>query len=229
MWGEFGDLSVSGLAGFISGFLVCIPVGPINVAIINEGARRGFLWSVMLGFGAMVMDTIYCGIAFAGFSSLFSGSGVRAIMELLSFILMFYLGLRYLFATDIPEHTATVDAVEHKFHPHTAFWTGFVRVLGNPAILLFWFTLSATFLAHNWITDEITSKVTCGAGSLVGGMTWFFLLSWVVAKGRHKLSKRNLLMMSQVSGLSLIIAAFFIAARLARLIGENEGVLNFGN
>jgi threonine/homoserine/homoserine lactone efflux protein len=219
--GDWGDLSVSAFAGFISGFLVCIPVGPINVAIVNEGARRGFLWSVMLGFGAMVMDTIYCAIAFAGFSSFFSGQGVRAMMELLSFILMFYLGFRYLFAKDIPEHTATVDAVEHKFHPHTAFWIGFVRVLGNPAILLFWFTLSATFLAHNWISENNTSKVLCGAGSLVGGMTWFLLLSWVVARGRHKLSKRSLLIMSQVSGLSLIIAALFIAARLARLLGAN--------
>src|SRR5436853_218615 len=117
---DVSDLMVSALAGFISGFLVCIPVGPINVAIINEGARRGFLWSIMIGLGAMVMDTIYCAIAFAGFSSIFQGARVRAAMELLSFILMFYLGLKYIFARDIPEHTPSVDAVEHKFHPHTA-------------------------------------------------------------------------------------------------------------
>lgn len=219
--GDLGDLTISGIAGFVSGFLVCIPVGPINVAIINEGARRGFLWSLMIGCGAMVMDTIYCGLAFAGFSSFFSGPGVRALMELLSFILMFYLGFRYLFAKDIPEHTATVDAVEHKFHPHTAFWTGFVRVLGNPAILLFWFTLSATFLAHHWISEHLASKLLCGAGSFLGGMTWFFLLSLIVARGRHKLSKRSLLRMSHISGLSLIIAGFFIAARLARLVGSH--------
>jgi L-lysine exporter family protein LysE/ArgO len=219
---DLGDLAISGIAGLISGFLVCIPVGPINVAIVNEGARRGFLWSLMIGLGAMVMDTIYCAIAFTGFSSIFTAPWVRSIMELLSFILMFYLGIHYLFAKDLPEHNPTVDAVEHKFHPHTAFWTGFVRVLGNPAILLFWFTLSATFLAHQWITESIPSKVLCGAGSFLGGMTWFVLLSFLVSQGHGRFSKRTLLRMSQVSGLSLLIAALFIAVRLAKILGEMD-------
>lgn len=215
---EPGDLMVSGLAGFISGFLVCIPVGPINCAIMNEGARRGFLWSVMIGLGAMVMDTIYCAIAFTGFSSLFQGPWVRSLMELLSFVLMLVLGLRYLFARHIVEHTRAVDAVEHKFHPHTAFWIGFVRVLGNPAILLFWFTLSATFVAHKFISENVPSKVFCGGGNFFGGMTWFLLLSFLVSKGHGKFTPRTLLNMSRVSGFSLIVMAFFIAVRLARLL-----------
>jgi threonine/homoserine/homoserine lactone efflux protein len=216
--GDLKDLLTSALAGFISGFLVCIPVGPINVAIINEGARRGFLWSVMIGLGAMVMDTIYCGVAFTGFSSLFTGEIVRSVMELVSFMLMFFLGIKYILARDIPEHTLTVDAMEHKFHPHTAFWVGFVRVLGNPAVLLFWFTLSATFLAHEWISDEKASKALCAAGNFCGGMTWFLFLSFLVSKGHGKFSTRTLLNMSRVSGFSLIIAAGFIGVRLVKLL-----------
>lgn len=217
--GEVTDLAMSALVGFISGFVVCIPVGPINCAIINEGARRGFLWSLMIGLGAMVMDTIYCGIAFAGFSSLFQGPVVRSLMELLSFILMFYLGVKYLFMRHVPEHTPTVDAAERKFHPHTAFWTGFVRVLGNPAILLFWFTLSATFVAHEWITENIRSKALCAAGNFLGGMTWFFLLTFAVTKAHRTFTPRTLVAMSHASGASLIIASIFVAVRLAKLLG----------
>lgn len=216
--GDLGDLFISALAGFISGFLVCIPVGPINVAIINEGARRGLLWSIMIGLGAMVMDTIYCGIAFAGFSSLFTTPLVKAGMELTSFMLMFFLGIKYLLARDVPEHTRTVDVVEHKFHPHTAFWIGFVRVLGNPAVLLFWITLSATFISHEWISENTTSKIFCATGNFLGGMTWFFLLSFLVHKGHGKFSTRTLLNMSRVSGLCLLIAAVFISVRLVGLL-----------
>lgn len=216
---DFQALALAAFVGYISGFLVCIPVGPINVAILNEGARRGFLWSFMIGLGAMVMDTIYCAVAFAGYSSLFSGRMVKSAMEFVSFLLMFILGIKYLFNKDTPEHTPTVDAVEHKFHPHTAFWIGFVRVLGNPAVLLFWFTLTATFLAHEWINESFASKALCAGGSLFGGMTWFVLLSYIVARGRKHFSKRTLVMMSHFSGISLIIAALFIAARLARLLG----------
>ena len=220
--GEVRELIVAGTTGFVFGFLVCIPVGPINVAIINEGARRGFLWSLMVGLGAMVMDTIYCGIAFTGFSSLFTGPLVRAGMELLSFMLMFFLGIKYLIARDVPEHTRTVDVVEHKFHPHTAFWIGFVRVLGNPAILLFWFTLSATFLSHEWIQENTPSKVFCAIGNFLGGMVWFFFLSFLVAKGHGKFSTRTLLNMSRVSGLSLLVAAIFIASRLVHLLAATH-------
>ena len=33
---------IAGLTGFLSGLLLSIPVGPINLTIMNEGARRGF-------------------------------------------------------------------------------------------------------------------------------------------------------------------------------------------
>ena len=48
-----------------------MPVGPVNLTIINEGARRGFKWAVLIGLGAATMDVIYCTIAFTGFSSFF--------------------------------------------------------------------------------------------------------------------------------------------------------------
>jgi threonine/homoserine/homoserine lactone efflux protein len=34
----------AGITGLVAGFLVSIPVGPINLTIVNEGARRGFKW-----------------------------------------------------------------------------------------------------------------------------------------------------------------------------------------
>lgn len=35
-------MAMAGLTGFISGLLLSVPVGPINLTLINEGARRGF-------------------------------------------------------------------------------------------------------------------------------------------------------------------------------------------
>src|SRR3954452_7307355 len=93
---EFVELLTAGLAGLISGFLVSIPVGPINITIINEGARRGFFWAFMIGLGAMVMDLVYCAIAFAVFSGLFASEFMKATMELLSFVFLISLGVKYL-------------------------------------------------------------------------------------------------------------------------------------
>jgi len=57
--------------GFISGLLLSIPVGPVNLTIMNEAARRGFKWAFLIGLGATIMEVIYCTVAFTGFASFF--------------------------------------------------------------------------------------------------------------------------------------------------------------
>src|SRR5512133_2860375 len=98
-------LGSSLVIGLIFGFLFSIPVGPINLAIINEGAKRGFKWGVLIGFGAIAMDILYCGAAFAGFSGMFGTPVWQATIELLSFLALIYLGVKYLQATELPATT----------------------------------------------------------------------------------------------------------------------------
>jgi threonine/homoserine/homoserine lactone efflux protein len=72
------------------------------LTIINEGARRGLLWALLIGFGASFMEVIYCALAFTGFASLFNGVVIKAAMELISFIFMLYLGIRFLKTRTVP-------------------------------------------------------------------------------------------------------------------------------
>src|SRR3569833_3543376 len=79
----------SALTGFFSALLLAIPVGPVNLTIINEGARRGFKWAVLITLGATTMEVIYCFIAFTGLASiLLTGEFIRSAMELFSFVFM---------------------------------------------------------------------------------------------------------------------------------------------
>src|SRR6266536_2238075 len=124
---NLSDYLVAAFTGFVSGFLVSIPVGPINISIVNEGARRGFGWAFLIGLGATIMEVIYCAIAFAGFTRLFDSRVVKATMELVSFLLMLFLGVKYLLAHSLPATTRSVETGEHRLHPHTPCGTGFVR------------------------------------------------------------------------------------------------------
>ena len=209
------------LLGLFWGFLVSIPVGPINLAIINQGAKRGFKWGALIGCGGMAMDILYCGAAFAGFSGLFSTRFLRATMELLSFLALIYLGVKYLQATDLPATTKGVVFAEQKLHPHTAFMTGFVLVLGNPAVLLFWITMSALFVSHEWIDDSWISKAACVIGLSTGALTWFVLLSFLVSLGHGRFSRRTLLWMSHISGVCLLLAAVYVGFRLVRVLAHH--------
>jgi threonine/homoserine/homoserine lactone efflux protein len=90
------------LAGFVIALIFSsIPVGPINLTILNEGARRGFLWAMLIGLGASTMETIYCSLAFTGFSSFFAIRVVKASMELFSFVFLLFLGIKFLTAQTV--------------------------------------------------------------------------------------------------------------------------------
>src|SRR5438067_12694115 len=98
---DVNSIISASVIGLVSGFVFSIPVGPINLAIINEGVQRGYRWGVLSAFGAIGMDIIYCGLAFAGFSGLFTTRLLRATMELLSFLALIYLGIKYRSATHL--------------------------------------------------------------------------------------------------------------------------------
>jgi threonine/homoserine/homoserine lactone efflux protein len=208
------------LVGLVTGFLASIPVGPINITIINEGARKGFHWAVFIGMGAVAMDIIYCGVSFAGFSSLLDSQVAKATMELLSFVLMVFLGVKYLRLHSIPATNKSVAMVEDRLHPHSAFMTGFVRVLGNPGVLLMWITISATFISHDWVDDTWYSKTACVLGVGLGAAAWFFLVSYIVSRKHKEFSRETLVRMSHVSGLFLLGIAVYLGVRLIKLLSH---------
>lgn len=195
------------LTGFISGLFLSVPVGPVNLSIVNEGARRGFRWAVLIALGAVVMEVIYCALAFTGFASFFSRGYIKAAMELFSFVFMLYLGLKFVMARQIEASKRLEKRIEKKLHPHSAFMTGFVRVMGNPGVLLCWIVLAANFISREWVEPTGRSKLLCIAGVALGNGLWFFGLSYAVSLGHKKFSERTLLRMEHFSGVGLLVLA----------------------
>jgi threonine/homoserine/homoserine lactone efflux protein len=212
------EVLIPWISGAICGLLVSVPVGPINVTIVNEGAQRGFRWAFLIGLGSVVMEVLYCAAAFTGFSELFDSRVIKATMELISFLLVLFLGLKYLLAQSLPGTPKSAERIEKRLHPHTAFMIGFVRVFANPLVLLFWITLSATMIAHEWVDPTWASKGLFVAGVAVGTLVWFVLLSFIASRGHGKLSAQTLLRMSKISGAVLLLVACGIGIRLISLL-----------
>ena len=214
---------LAGVTGFISGMLLSIPVGPVNLTIINEGARRGYRWALMIGLGATAMEVIYCSIAFTSLASLFVGPVIQAVMELFSFAFMLYLGLKFLLARSIPTVSRMEERLEGQLHPHSAFMTGFVRVMGNPGVLAFWIILALNFMTRGWVEPNHRGKLSCITGVALGTGLWFLGLSWAVSLGHRKFSERTLLRMEHASGIGLLILALIHGLRLAWEMSEKHG------
>ncbi len=211
---ELHPILLAVLTGFLSGLLLSIPVGPVYLTIMNEGARRGFFWAMMIGLGATAMEVIYCFIAFTGFASFFSRGYVKAAMELFSFVFMLFLGTKFLMAKSVqaPVHFSLradrfEERIGQRLHPTSAFMTGFVRVLGNSGVLVFWVILGANFISREWVTPDWPGKLACVAGVALGTGAWFVGLSWFVSLGHGKFSEKGLLRMEHLSGVGLLALA----------------------
>jgi threonine/homoserine/homoserine lactone efflux protein len=226
---EVVPILVAGLVGFFSGFLISMPVGPVNLTIVNEATRNGFLHAGLISLGAVSMEVLYCLIAFTGFATLFDSGVIKAAMELISFVFLLFLGFKFLVARTVeaPTHlsplTDRIEAgIEERLHPHSAFMTGFVQVMANPGVLLFWIVLAANFVSRGWVGPGLGERLACVGGVTLGVSGWFLGLSWMASLTRVRLSDNTLLLMERSSGVALIVLAVWHGVRLVLSLAQGN-------
>lgn len=216
---------IAALTGFSFGLVLCLPVGPVNLAIV-EGARRGFKWAALIGLGATVMEVIYCALAFTSFAAFFQKGIVKSAMEVFSFAFMLFLGVRFLIAKPGPvleklEHSFETR-IEEKLHPHSAFMIGFVRTLANPGVLIGWMVLVANFISRGWVEPNWEGKVSCLIGVATSVGLWFTGLSWAISVGHRNYSPKTMRRMEQAAGIGLIVFALFNGAYIAMHLAKDK-------
>ena len=233
---EMQPILLAAIAGYVCAIVFAsFPVGPINLTILNEGTQRGFRWAMMIGFGASLMDAIYCSISFSGLSQFLENSVVKAFLQLFTFVFLLALGSKFFFARAVssPSRLNTASEklearIEQKLHPHSAFMTGFVRVMGNVGVLLAYLVVAAylmstraPWLAQDWVQDTFPAKAACIGGVLLGTNTWYLCFSFFVSRGQGRFSDAALLRLQQFSGICLISAALFNGTHIVWLLAQH--------
>jgi threonine/homoserine/homoserine lactone efflux protein len=224
------------ITGFVAGLLLSMPVGPVNLTIINEATRRGFFIGMLIGLGASSMELIYCAISFTGFTQFFGIRIVKTTMEVFSFVFFLFLGLKFLRAQNLnapTEFGATAQKIGAqlggKLQPHSAFMTGFARVLGNFGVLLFWIVLAAYLMSHdayftteNWVADTLHAKIACVGGVALGTNLWFCILSFGASRGHGRFTEPTLLRMERFSGVCLLVLGFAQGIHIAWQLANHQ-------
>jgi len=219
------EIAASVFTGLVSGLLLSIPVGPVNLTIMNEAARWGFRRGFFIGLGAACMEVLYCSIAFGGLSSFVGQPLVESFMEVFSFLFLVFLGLKFLLTRSVTTATQVSASgrmetrlearLEERFHPHSAFMIGWVRTLANPGVLVFWVILAGNFMARGWVAPDGWGKGACVAGVAVATVAWFTGLSWAASHGHGRLSEKTLLRMERASGVVLLLLAMVHGGHIA--------------
>ncbi|MFZ1083256.1 MAG: LysE family transporter, partial [Candidatus Kryptoniota bacterium] len=82
------------LTGLLTGIIISIPIGPINVTVVSKGFKQGFKNAFAVGLGASSMDFFYCSATMLGLSAIVHKLEVNIIFQVIGFFLLLYLGIK---------------------------------------------------------------------------------------------------------------------------------------
>ena len=171
------DLALLG-RGFILGFAIAAPVGPIGLLCIQRTLNQGQLIGLVSGLGAATADTLYGAIAAFGLTLVTAFLVEQQFwLGLLGGAFLCYLGVRTLLAPPAAAAHAEAKGVVR------AYTTTFALTVTNPMTIL---AFAAILRGRGWRTAAV---VRHRPGSIVlgvfcGSATWWFLLSagWLAAQ-----------------------------------------------
>jgi threonine/homoserine/homoserine lactone efflux protein len=192
--------------GWLIGFAIAAPVGPIGVLCIRRTLSDGRLSGFLSGLGAATADSTYGAIAAFGLTALQEAllrqqTGLR----ILGGLFLLYLGVRTFLA--IPPKTAAPASGPAGMLG--AYLSTFILTLTNPATILAFLVIFAGFRlaeqAHSYL-----GAVSIVLGVFLGSASWWLLLSTLVGLFRERFTAGWLRWVNRLAG--GVICAFGVAA-----------------
>jgi len=203
---EFGFL----LKGFIIGFAIAAPVGPIGVLCIRRTLADGRLTGFVSGLGAATADLSYGAVAAFGLTLVQNGL-VRwqFWLHLLGGLFLLYLGFRTFFTR--PAEKAV--AVRSNRGIFSAYFSTLGLTLTNPATIIS-FTVIFASLRLGEMNGNYLSAGLVVTGVFLGSAAWWLTLSGIVGIFREKFTTNWMIWVNRLAG--MIIGGFGLIALLFR-------------
>lgn len=203
-WGLF-------IKGFVIGFSIAAPVGPIGILCIQRTLSGGNVQGVVTGLGAATADALYGFIAAFGLTFISNFLVDQSIwFRIIGGLFLCYLGIRA-FLRKPQEQTVSVANTSIL----SAYGTTFFLTLTNPMTILFF----AGIFAGLGIVSESMHYASAGLmvlGVFAGSGAWWLLLSGATGIFRNKISESKLALVNKISG--FIILAFGVIALISAAI-----------
>jgi threonine/homoserine/homoserine lactone efflux protein len=186
--------------GFLLGFSIAAPVGPIGLLCIQRTLARGRWHGFASGLGAATADALYGLVAALGLSAISQTLlHAQAWIQLGGALFLVGLGLRTISQKD--SGAAREDRAEAGLG--LAYVSVLVLTLANPATILSFLVLFAG-LGVGATTAGTASAATFVAGVFFGSAAWWLLLSLLTGVLRHRLERSGRRWVNRLAGASLV-------------------------
>lgn len=196
------------IKGFIIGFSIAAPVGPIGILCIQRTLSAGNLQGLVTGLGAATADAIYGFIAAFGLTFISNFLVAQSVwFRLLGGLFLCYLGIKAFLSK--PQDPVLSLGNRTIF---SAYGTTFFLTLTNPMTILFF---AGVFAGLGMVSESIayTSAGLMVMGVFIGSASWWLLLSGATSILSNKINDHKLAWINKISG--LVILVFGVGAVLS--------------
>ncbi len=201
------------LLGAFVGAVTGIPIGPVNVAVIDSAYRHTMRRAIGVGLGGAVADGLYALLGIVGIGPLLLRyPSVPPILYGASGIVLIVYGILTVRSKPLDTSETSDGKKTGQRHFLSGFILGAALIFLNPAALITWVVIVGSALAHATIAEGYAAALGVGAGSFL----WFTFVAYLANHGKKILGARAI-WITRVVGLCLIGFGMFSIGRAAWL------------
>ncbi len=205
--------------GFILGWSVAWPPGPVNAEIIRRGLSSpgqadGFWSTWQVGLGACTGDFLWALSVAAGAGAVLNKPNVRSILGIISFALLLYLAATFsISAWKTARHLKNTDT--DKLTPTTrarnGYLLGFFFALSSPWNIGFWMAVVGS-QQSTATSPSFLNSLMLACAVVLGAVTWTVVLCTAVRSGARIFARPAWQVWTQTLTAAVMV---YFAAKLA--------------
>jgi threonine/homoserine/homoserine lactone efflux protein len=190
---------ISFLEGFVIGFLLAMPVGPIGILCVRRTLTNGKHHGIIVGISGASADIVYALVAAFGVTLISDFvTGFQYWIRLAGGVLLLILGF-YIFRS---QPALRNESNRSNIHAKTYFST-FLLALTNPMTLFAFATAFSAVRSGQIMNDRIILPMLV-AGVFFGSFFWFFMLANFAFIFKKNLTNGRLILVNKISGCLLM-------------------------
>lgn len=205
------------LIGVAAGALTGVPIGPVNVAVIDAAYRHTMRRAIAVGLGGAIADGLYAALGVMGVTPILrTYPSIPPILYAVSGVVLLIYG--FLTARTQAVAPATADpASSESTAMRKEMWSGFTvglaLIILNPAAVVTWVVIMGSIIPDGTTTEGLA----CALGVMIGSFAWFALVAYLTQKGRQVLGEKAA-WIPRVVGFALMVYALYLLSKAVKFV-----------